>query len=106
MSQYNPECCTNIVKFASCIEMPSGFDSASIICLPGLFALDVCASIHLYASNASAPLHSVLFSVIVVETMEERAVSVKQIHWGLHVAKKCGQGLKGALFSVFLACLR
>ena len=77
-----------------------------IICLPGLFALDVCASIHLYASNASATLYSVLFSVIVVETMEERAVSVKQIHWGLHVAKKCGQGLKGALFSVFLACLR
>jgi hypothetical protein len=77
VSQYNPECCTNIVKFASCIEMPSGFDSASIICLPGLFALDVCASIHLYASNASAPLHNVLFSAIVVETIVERVVSVK-----------------------------
>ena len=33
--------------------------------------------IHLYASNASAPLHNVLFSAIVVETTVERAVSVK-----------------------------
>ncbi len=57
--------------------MPSGFDSASIICLPGLFALDVCASIHLYASNASAPLYIVLFNAIVVETIVDIVVSVK-----------------------------
>ena len=57
--------------------MQLGFDSTSIVCLPGLFALDVCASIHLHTNNASAPLHSVLFSAIVVETIAERAVSVK-----------------------------
>ena len=52
--------------FAVCIEVRSGFERCFILCLPGLFALDVCASIHLYASNASAPLHSVLFGTIEV----------------------------------------
>jgi len=54
----------NTLWFAGCIEVQSGFERCSIPCLPGLFALDVCASIHLYASNASAPLHSVPFGTI------------------------------------------
>ena len=49
--------------------MRSGFGRRSIPCLSGLFALDVCASIHLYASNASAPLHSVFFHAIRVRTI-------------------------------------
>ena len=50
--------------FACCKEVRTGFDRRFVSCLSGLFALDVCASIHLYASNASAPLYSVFFNAI------------------------------------------
>ena len=52
--------------------MRSVFERCSIPCLPGLFALDVCASIHLYASNASAPLRSVFIHAIRVKTIPNR----------------------------------
>ena len=72
--------------FAGRIKVRSGFDRCYIPCLPGLFALDVCASIHLYASNASAPLHSVLFGTIDVQITGVFIPSVEQKHRGLQYA--------------------
>ena len=56
--------------------------------------------------NVSVSVYSVHSNAIRVKTILETATNGVQIHCGLQDTKKCGQGLVGALFSVYLACLR